>query len=209
MWKIFQSERSVNKIFSLSWYPSNTGLYGVIAKLTADENFSREARLKKICSIFALLGMFVMLVLFHLSLGDGQCSWNLNIIKAFQGPLPKKLETSRAKVQTLRKGGGKNPGANNLFDRLKDLQLLEVILRGISCGDYWLRATHSSMLTIKASVHISSFWYQIWTHLQKKFKSGKTEQMLAKKPISKRLKCSIIEKPFSTFLFNDIKKIFL
>lgn len=53
--------------------------------------------------------------------------------------------------------GKKNPGANNLFDRLKDLQLLEVILRGISCGDYWLRATHSSMLTIKASVHISSF----------------------------------------------------
>lgn len=62
---------------------------------------------KKICSIFTLLGMFVMLLLFHLSLGDGQCSWNLNIIKAFQGPLPKKLETSRAKVQTLRKGGEK------------------------------------------------------------------------------------------------------
>lgn len=185
MWKIFQSERSVNKIFSLRWYPSNTGLYGVIAKLTADENFSREARLKKICSIFALLGMFVMLLLFHLSLGDGQCSWNLNIIKAFQGPLPKKLETSRAKVQTLRKGGEKNPGANNLFDRLKDLQLLEVILRRISCGDYWLRVTHSSMLTIKTSVPISSFWYQIWTHFKKKFNLAKLNKCKLRSPFQK------------------------
>lgn len=114
MWKTFHSERSINKIFSLRWYPSNTGLYGVIAKLTADENFSREARLKKICSIFTLLGMFVMLLLFHLSLGDGQCSWNLNIIKAFQGPLPKKLETSRAKVQTLKKGGEKKSWCQQL-----------------------------------------------------------------------------------------------
>lgn len=74
MRKIFQTERSVNKLFSLRWYPSSTGLYGVIAKLTADENFSREARLKKKYCIFTLLGMFVMLLLFHLSLGDGQCS---------------------------------------------------------------------------------------------------------------------------------------
>lgn len=43
----------------------------------------------------------------------------------------------------------------------------------------------------------------------KKNLNGQTEKMLAKKPISKRLKCSIIEKPFSTFLFNDIKKILL
>lgn len=69
---------------------------------------------KKICSIVTLLGMFVMLLLFHLSLGDGQCSWNLNIIKAFQGPLPKKLETSRAKVQTLRKGGEKKSWCQQL-----------------------------------------------------------------------------------------------
>lgn len=71
MRKIFQTERSINKIFSLRWYPSSTGLYGVIAKLTADESIKVK---KKKCCIFTLLGMFVMLLLFHLSLGDGQCS---------------------------------------------------------------------------------------------------------------------------------------
>lgn len=45
MRKIFQTERSVNKIFSLRWYPSSTGLYGVIAKLTADESIKVKKKM--------------------------------------------------------------------------------------------------------------------------------------------------------------------
>ena len=70
------------------------GLYDVKAKLHCLQKSSLEAGKNVILSVLIML---VMPSLFHLSRGDGQCSWKLNIIKAFQGLLPKKLETSRTK----------------------------------------------------------------------------------------------------------------
>lgn len=52
MWKIFYSERSVNKIFFFRWYFFNIGFYGVIVKFIVDENFLRGVRLKKKYVVF-------------------------------------------------------------------------------------------------------------------------------------------------------------